>query len=80
MKVEPYTHRKGKTTRFSLLPMCLYAASQLRMKTDGKNPVPSCPVHISIFIPLISVFTEKYKNGTGSGRRCIPPVFAGSRF
>jgi len=31
-------------------------------------------------VPTVSVFTEKYGNGTGSGRRCIPLVFAGSRF
>ena len=38
------------------------------------------PARISIFIPFIFLFTEKYENGTESGMGCIPPVFAGSRF
>ena len=31
-------------------------------------------------VPPVSVFTEKYENGTGSGKGCIPLVFAGFLF
>jgi len=40
---------------------------------NGKNLVLSRPVRISTFILSISVFTEKYRNGTEAGRGVSRP-------
>jgi len=47
-------------------------------ETDEQNPVPSRP-YFYIFSQVF-VCTDKYRNGTGSEKRCIPLVFAGYLF
>ena len=76
-----YAAKNNRCFCHSKLKLSLFTNSlcgSCKDETDEQNPVPSRP-YFYIFSQVF-VCTDKYRNGTGSEKKCIPLVFAGYLF